>query len=175
LQSTNEELETTNEELQSTNEELETMNEELQSTNEELETINDELRTRTLELDQANAFLETILASMGVAVVVLDGSQTVRVWNRHAEELWGVRPEEALGQHFLSLDIGLPMEELRACVRGALAGEEGGMIVVDANDRRGRALRCRVTALPLTVGRDEVSGVILLMERTGAEAPAASA
>ena len=49
LQSTNEELETTNEELQSTNEELETMNEELQSTNEELETINDELRQRSDE------------------------------------------------------------------------------------------------------------------------------
>jgi two-component system CheB/CheR fusion protein len=50
LQSTIEELETTNEELQSTNEELETMNEELQSGNEELETMNDELRLRTTEL-----------------------------------------------------------------------------------------------------------------------------
>ena len=54
LQSTNEELETTNEELQSTNEELETMNEELQSTNEELETINDELRAAHARAQRAS-------------------------------------------------------------------------------------------------------------------------
>ena len=45
------------------------MNEELQSTNEELETMNDELRQRTVELNDVNAFLETILASLGVGVV----------------------------------------------------------------------------------------------------------
>ena len=78
LQSTNEELETTNEELQSTNEELETMNEELQSTNEELETMNDELRHRTLELDDMNTFLETILTTIGLAVIVIDRQQHVQ-------------------------------------------------------------------------------------------------
>jgi two-component system CheB/CheR fusion protein len=61
VHSTNEELETTNEELQSTNEELETMNEELQSSNEELQTINDELRLRTDEVNSSNAFLASIL------------------------------------------------------------------------------------------------------------------
>jgi two-component system CheB/CheR fusion protein len=166
LQSTNEELETTNEELQSTNEELETMNEELQSTNEELETINEELRTRTLELNEVNAFLETILASMGVAVAVLDTRQAVQIWNRHAEDMWGLRADEAIGQHFLGLDIGLPVDELRANIRAALAGSGGGgELTLDATDRRGRAIRCVVTALPLVVGRDEVTGVILLMER----------
>jgi two-component system CheB/CheR fusion protein len=166
LQSTNEELETTNEELQSTNEELETMNEELQSTNEELETINEELRTRTLELNEVNAFLETILASMGVAVAVLDTRQAVQIWNRHAEDLWGLRADEVIGQHFLGLDIGLPVDELRANIRAALAGADGrGELTLDATDRRGRPLRCAVTALPLVVGRDEVTGVIILMER----------
>jgi two-component system CheB/CheR fusion protein len=58
LQSTNEELTTTNEELQSTNEELETTNEELQSTNEELETTNDELEARTQELNRTKDELE---------------------------------------------------------------------------------------------------------------------
>jgi two-component system CheB/CheR fusion protein len=171
LQSTNEELETTNEELQSTNEELETMNEELQSTNEELETINDELRTRTLELNEVNAFLETILASMGVAVAVLDGRQVVQVWNRHAEDLWGLRADEAVGQHFLGLDIGLPVDELKSSIRAALQGTDGrGQLTVDATNRRGRPIHCTVTTLPLVVGADDVSGVILLMaqqERDG--------
>ena len=117
LQSTVEELETTNEELQSTNEELETMNEELQSTNDELQTINDELQDRTGELDAANAFLETILTSLRAGVVVLNPELQVRVWNRQAEELWGLRPEEAVGQHFLNLDIGLPTDRLRPLIR----------------------------------------------------------
>jgi two-component system CheB/CheR fusion protein len=169
LQSTNEELETTNEELQSTNEELETMNEELQSTNEELETINDELRTRTLELDEVNAFLETILVSMGLAVAVLDGRQTVQVWNRHAEDLWGLRSDEAVGQHFLGLDIGLPVEQLRGAIRTALGDADGrGELVLEATNRRGRAIRCAVTTLPLVVGAGAVTGVILLMEQRDA-------
>ncbi|HEY6758245.1 MAG TPA: CheR family methyltransferase [Baekduia sp.] len=166
LQSTNEELETTNEELQSTNEELETMNEELQSTNEELETINDELRTRTFELNEVNAFLETILASMGLAVAVLDGRQTVQIWNRQAENLWGVRADEAIGQHFLGLDIGLPVDALRAAVRDALRGVDGhAPMTLEATNRRGRPIACTVRTLPLIVGVDEVTGVILLMEQ----------
>ena len=122
LQSTNEELETTNEELQSTNEELETMNEELQSTNEELETINDELRERTAELNEVNDFLEAILTSLGLGVAVLDRDSASQVWNRRAEDLWGLRQDEAVEQHFLGLDIGLPTERLAPALRAVLSG-----------------------------------------------------
>jgi two-component system CheB/CheR fusion protein len=168
LQSTNEELETTNEELQSSNEELETMNEELQSTNEELETINDELRERTLELDEVNAFLETILTSMGVAVAVVDRQGVVQVWNAHATDLWGLRSDEAVGQHFLVLDIGLPVEQLKAALKAALGGEEPRVeLTLDANDRRGRSLRCAVTLLPLGQA-EETAGAIVLMAPVGA-------
>jgi two-component system CheB/CheR fusion protein len=170
LQSTNEELETTNEELQSTNEELETMNEELQSTNEELETINEELRERTSELDRVNAFLESILLSLGVAVAVLDREQRIQVWNGQAADLWGLRADEVLGQHLQSLDIGLPVEKLRRPVRNALAGnDEGNESVLDATNRRGRAIRCKVTCLPLIVASKQVQGVIVLMEAAGSE------
>jgi two-component system, chemotaxis family, CheB/CheR fusion protein len=166
LQSTNEELETTNEELQSTNEELETMNEELQSTNEELETINEELRQRTGELDRVNAFLESILLSLGVAVAVLDREQRIQVWNERAEDLWGLRSDEVSGQHLLSLDIGLPVEKLRRPIRNALAGNaEGNVVALDATNRRGRAIKCQVTCLPLIVSSKEVQGVIVLMEQ----------
>ena len=57
------------------------MNEELQSTNEELQTINDELAQRTAELNQVNEFLESIWASLGGAVAVLDPELRVLVWN----------------------------------------------------------------------------------------------
>src|SRR3954454_7792744 len=123
LQSTNEELETTNEELQSTNEELETMNEELQSTNEELETMNDELRVRTGELHSLNAFLESIFASLGVGVAVVSVEGGVTVWNAESEDLWGLRRDEAVGRHLLTLDIGLPTDPLAEPMRDALSPE----------------------------------------------------
>jgi two-component system CheB/CheR fusion protein len=165
LQSTNEELETTNEELQSTNEELETMNEELQSTNEELETINEELRERSTELDEANAFLETILTSLELAVVVVDRSLRVRIWNKQSTELWGLRAEEVQGEHLLGLDIGLPLETLKTSIRAALDGsEERNTLTVEATNRRGRTVRCEVTLLGLRAASGDVTGVILLME-----------
>ena len=179
LQSTIEELETTNEELQSTNEELETTNEELQSTNEELETMNEELQSdergarddqrraarRGLELDRVNAFLESVLTSLRTGVIVLDSDQRVKVWNEQAEDMWGLRASEADGQHLMSLEIGLPVEKLKAPVRAALSGQTDGQHVVEleAVNRFGKKMTCRVTAMPLAVGGGN-TGVVLLME-----------
>jgi two-component system CheB/CheR fusion protein len=169
LQSTNEELETTNEELQSTNEELETMNEELQSTNEELETINDELNQRTDELNQSNFFLESILGSLEAGVVVLDAELRVTAWNAGARELWGLRGDEVQGQHFMNLDIGLPVEKLRTPLRRVLAGSDTDhALVVDATNRRGRGIRTRIRLSPLADGGDGPRGLIVFME---ADAP----
>jgi two-component system CheB/CheR fusion protein len=165
LQSTNEELETTNEELQSANEELETMNEELQSTNEELQTINDELGTRSRELNDVNAFLETILSKLGVAVIVVDRDQTVQIWNAESADLWGVRADEAEGQHLLGLEFGLPLDGVRTALRRVLGGsKEQAVLELDATNRRGRAVRLRVTCLPLAAVPDEVTGAILVTE-----------
>ncbi|HEX4804511.1 MAG TPA: CheR family methyltransferase [Conexibacter sp.] len=165
------ELETAYEELQSTVEELETTNEELQSTNEELETMNDELRQRTLELDEVNGFLEMILTSLGVAVVVLDRNGVVQILNAHAEDLWGLRSEEVVGHHVFGLDIGLPVEELRAPIRQALKDETyRGELTLPATSRRGKKIACRVTTLPLSVSDGDVSGVIMLMEQQPAAA-----
>src|SRR5262249_51704067 len=91
LQSTVEELETANEELQSTNDGHETINEELQSTNSELQTINLQLRNRTEELNRSNTLLETILGSLASGAIAVDHSLHVLVWNRRAEDLWGLR------------------------------------------------------------------------------------
>ena len=174
LQSANEELQTTNEELQSTNEELETMNQELQSTNEELETSNDELRDRTADLNQVNDFLEAILTSLGIGVAVVDRRQRVQVWNHRAEDLWGLRPDEAVDHHLLSLDIGLPVERLAGPLRTVLGGASGREeAVVEAVNRRGRTIICTTTILPLVSpdGGDgnPVRGAIVLMENAPGE------
>jgi two-component system CheB/CheR fusion protein len=168
LQSTNEELETTNEEVQSTNEELETMNEELQSTNEELEATNNELRQRSVALDETNIYLEAILGSLGSGVIVLNRQLVVRLWNRVSEDLWGLRREEVEGEHFLNLDIGLPVDQLSQSVRSALGGQDGIVDVrISAVNRRGRAIDVDVRVAPLRADGQDPEGVIVLARRVG--------
>jgi two-component system, chemotaxis family, CheB/CheR fusion protein len=174
LQSTNEELETTNEELQSTNEELETMNEELQSSNEELETMNEELqssneelRIRTTELNNVNVMVDSMLESMGMGIAVLDRELRVRMWNQHAKRLWGVDADEVRDQPFLRLDIGLPVQRLREPLRACLDGD--GNVEeqrVEARDRAGREIVCRVICTPLRTTRGDPTGTIVLMQAT---------
>ncbi len=167
LQSTNEELETTNEELQSTNEELETMNEELQSTNDELQVINEELRGRTEELDQVNSFLGSVLRSLGSAVIVLTEDLLVRVWSPGAEDLWGLRPEEAESRDLLSLDIGLPTAEIVPWLRAVLAGtaESPSAIDLSALNRRGKTVALRVAVSAMRSEEGVLSGLILVIDQ----------
>jgi two-component system CheB/CheR fusion protein len=165
LQSTVEELETTNEELQSTNEEMETMNEELQSTNEELQTMNDELRIRTSEFIRTNKFLEEIMGSLQVGVIVLDQKLTIQIWNRHAQDLWGLREEEVRDELFFNLDIGLPLHQLAKPIKDCMTSSTTIDVVLDARNRRGKPIRCSVRCTPLREDQPpENLGVVLLME-----------
>jgi two-component system, chemotaxis family, CheB/CheR fusion protein len=168
LQSTNEELETTNEELQSTNEELETMNEEMQSTNEELQTINDNLRQRTDALNNSNAFLEAILSSLRGGVVLIDRNLAILIWSYMAQELWGLRSDEVKGRSLLQLDFGLPVSQLRNPIRACLAGESDQQeFILDAVNRRGRSIKCRVSINPFKGPDGERQGALIMMEEMG--------
>ena len=172
LQSTNEELETTNEELQSTNEELETMNEELQSTNQELETNNDHLNMLTSEMNISKGFLETVLTNLKVGVVVLDREFHIVNWNSHAENLWGVSSSEVMGASFLRLDIGLPVEQLKHPIRSVLEGKSDLQeVVLNATNRRGKTITCRVTCTAFSGGTEDRRGVVLMMETEQDEKP----
>lgn len=131
--------------------------------------MNEELRHRTLELDDMNAFLDTILSTVGLAVAVVDRDQHVQIWNGHARELWGLAAEEVEDQHLLSLDIGLPLERIKTELRATLEGRaEQEQLVLQATNRRGKPIQCRVTLLPLTSDGDgSVSGAIMMMEPVG--------
>ena len=168
LQSTVEELETTNEELQSTNEELETMNEELQSTNDELHTINDTLRERSAELDDARSFLDSLVDSMTMGMIVVDHDMQVVEWNRGAEELWGLRSDEVVGVALNGLDFGLPIDELKPLIGNAFVDPKAtGETRISAVNRRGRHIALRVTCSSFRGAGGSSSGALLLMEDAG--------
>ncbi len=140
------------------------MNEELQSTNEELQSINEELRDRTEEVNRVNAFMEAILTSLRMGMVVVDNRLSIQLWNSGAANLWGLLAEEVQGSFFFDLDIGLPVDELRTPIRACQNGvSEYQEVVLNAINRRGKTIRCRVVCTSLIVANQQ-QGVILLME-----------
>jgi two-component system CheB/CheR fusion protein len=101
---------------------------------------------------------------------VVNRELQIQVWNDKAENLWGLREEEVVGQYFLNLDIGLPVEKLQQPIRNCLAGEsESQYVVLNATNRRGRAIQCKVTCIPLVGMSKEIRGAIVLMENLGDE------
>lgn len=180
VQATIEELATRNEDLQSTNTALESMKAELQFDSDELESLGDELRARTAELVAADDLLESMLVGRRNGLVVIDRGLRISVWNDRSAELWGLRPQDASNRHFLNLDVGLPVEELRDPIMAVLAGySDGERADLDAVSRRGRDFRCRVSVVPLS-GRDgQIRGAIIVTEELssveGAAGPEAEA
>lgn len=147
------------------------MNEELQSTHEELQTSNEELRQRSDELKDVNAFLESILTSLRGGVTVVDADLKVLVWNENADDLWGLRSDEVIGHHLLNLDVGLPVDRLKQPLRECLAGQrQCTEMQLDATNRRGKTIRCRVTCSPLLGPNHAVRGAIVMMEDLDAQA-----
>jgi len=108
--------------------------------------------------------MESVLTSLRAAVVVVDAEMRVQIWNGRAEELWGLHADEVVGRSVLTLDIGLPVEELTAPLRRSVTGESGGEErVLAAHNRRGRTIACRVTFAPL-LERSVPHGAVMLME-----------
>lgn len=133
--------------------------------NDELQAVNDELRDRTTELSLLNYFMRTILTSLQQGVVVVDDELRVQVWNRGAEDLWGLRPEEAVGHHLFSLDIGLPFDPIKPMLRTVLADGSGQELTVDGINRRGRPTRVRLLVTPMRDENDSrAGGALVIME-----------
>ena len=167
LQSTNEELETTNEELQSTNEELETMNEELQSTNEELETMNDELRQRTFELNDVNAFLETILDDdRARGRRARPAARTCSCGTARRASCGDSARRRSRASTCSGSTSGCPSSSSADAARRPEGGERRvSRSTLDAVNRRGKAIRCKVSCMTLSPLNDGVvTGLIVMME-----------
>lgn len=98
----NEELQSSNEELQSSIEELQTAKEELQSANEELETVNEELKHGNQRLREANDDLVNVLASVEIAIIIVDLQRRIRRFTPRALSVMKLIPS----------DIGRPIADL---------------------------------------------------------------
>ena len=94
-------------------------------------------------------------------------------WNARAEDLWGVRNEEAMGEHLLNLDIGLPVEQLRMPIRQQLTDIDAAptAVTLDAVNRRGRAVQVKVTLTHIRDHGQSTPAAMLVMDVVDSAAP----
>ena len=122
LQAYNEEILSSNEELQSVNEELETSKEELQSAIEELTTTNDELRKRNIELKQSQTYAEAIVETMHSPLLVLTANLQVRMANKAFYQTFKLTQEKTEGSYIYELgDSAWEIPSLREHLNELLA------------------------------------------------------
>jgi two-component system CheB/CheR fusion protein len=106
-----------------------------------------------------------MLESFGMGVAVLDRDLRVTMWNEHAKKLWGLDAGDVREQHFLNLDIGLPVQQLGDTLRAVATGRSDGKEQkVEARERTGRDIVSRVVCSPLKTSRGEITGVMVLMQ-----------
>ena len=111
-----------------------------------------------------------VLSSLDAGLIVVRHNWEVAGWNRVCEELWGVREEEVLGQSLFALDTGLPFEEFRESIAVGMQGRTIPQPVqVNAVNRRGRPIHCRVRIHPLLDGGNSPVGALLLIETQAAQ------
>lgn len=103
LQAYNEEILSSNEELQSVNEQLETSKEELQSVIEELTTTNEELRKRNIDYKQSQSYAEAIVETVQNPLLVLTSNFQVRMANRAFYQTFKLKQEETEDQFLFEL------------------------------------------------------------------------
>jgi two-component system, chemotaxis family, CheB/CheR fusion protein len=143
--------------------------------NDELHVSNEVLRERQEEVDRLNQFMASVLGSMSAGVVVVDKDMRVTAWNTKAEDLWGVRVDEAVGEHLLNLDIGLPVQELRPMIKRQLVDphRDHEVVTMEAVNRRGRKVEVQVTVSPLSQEDAEgAAGAILVTDVLSQPEPA---
>jgi two-component system CheB/CheR fusion protein len=115
--------------------------------------------------------LGSILLSLKRGVVVVNCVLNVLIWNDMAEELWGLRSDETRGRSLLKLDFGLPVEKLKGPIRTCIGNDGEGQgqreMIVNAVNRRGRNIKCRVSINPLKGSKGELQGAIVMMDEMG--------
>ena len=81
-----------------------------------------------------------------------------------AENLWGLRSDEATGRVFAELDIGLPVEDLVPVLKRTLTGGPArAEAVVGAMNRRGRPVSMLIEYRLLRDDEGAPRGVLMAM------------
>jgi two-component system CheB/CheR fusion protein len=142
--------------MQSTNEELTTSKEEMQSLNEELQTVNAELQGRLDELSLSNNDMKNLLNSTEVATLFLDKELKVRRFTTQATKIIKLIPGD-VGRPITDLASELLYPELSDDVREVL--RKLGSVEKPVGTLNGSWFSVRI--MPYRALDDRIDGVVI--------------
>jgi two-component system, chemotaxis family, CheB/CheR fusion protein len=143
--------------MQSTNDELEASKEELQSVNEELHTVNIELSDKVEALDRANSDLQNLFESTDVATVFLDKNLVIRSFTPAVANIFSIRPGDR-GRPITDLSSRLSLVDLSADLAKVFAGHGPLERRVESDDRTAQYF---VRLAPYRNGNRQTEGVVV--------------
>ncbi len=115
--------------------------------------------TERREAEAARALLAAVADSSQDAIISHDMEGTILSWNRGAEEIFGYRSEEAIGQDYRLLTPSTTPEQTRALAQRLMHGERIAPFEVLSRHRDGREIPVSVSLAALRNDAGHVVGV----------------
>jgi PAS domain S-box-containing protein len=114
-------------------------------------------------LRHANQTLDAVVQSSPVAILGLDSSRRVIVWNRNAERIFGLPATDVVGRPFPPL-IEVAGTELGDMIRRLLEGEVLTDVEIHHQQPGDSTLELRVSGAPLYATDKRVRGAVCIVE-----------
>jgi len=114
-------------------------------------------------LRHTNLTLDAVVQSSPVAILGLDASRRVIVWNRNAERIFGLSATDVLGRPLPPL-IEVAGSEFGDLVRRLLEGEVLADVEIHQQPSKRTTLELRVSGAPLYDGDRRVQGAVCIVE-----------
>jgi two-component system cell cycle sensor histidine kinase/response regulator CckA len=114
-------------------------------------------------LRHTNQTLDAVVQSSPVAILGLDASRRVIVWNRNAERIFGLSATDVVGRPFPPL-VEVAGTQLGDTVRRLLEGEVLTDVEIHQQPSKDATLELRVSGAPLYDGDRHVRGAVCIVE-----------
>jgi two-component system CheB/CheR fusion protein len=109
--------------------------------------------------------LQAIVEMLNSAVVVIDPSDTIALWNPAAERMFDVSAYNALGRKFRDLDISYRIEGLRSRVEEVKTTHSNAHLEGARFTRRsGQEIHVSIAVSPLYIDRRRLGGILVIAD-----------
>jgi two-component system NtrC family sensor kinase len=123
-----------------------------------------QLRVKADELERMREFSENILESLNDGLAVVNRDDRIVRWNRHLEELYGVRHEEAVGRRLDEIFEPAFLEVLRTARAESPEGAAFYRVPLVTRHEGPRRLLVNVATTPLRDSEGAIAGTIVIIE-----------
>lgn len=137
---------------------------ELATTQGMLEEKNKQIEQLSIEKEHAKIQTEQIKHALPAPVIAIDTNDVVTSWNRHAEKMFGISAEQALGKKLFEIHTLLGKDRVREgqiqCQR-----DKSPILVnsVSLTNKQGETILANISQMPIIDGKNEPQGAIMVV------------